>query len=171
MTFIFNKTCFFIKLSFYLTSYLIGKINMIYKSNLINFTLYPAHNRVGGGTLVLRHSISHFKSSSRGIACGVAKLNATLCLGTGAKKKQKKKHFVPLRHYWPQLNISIILAACSWLRLHTMYFFLCICHHAGLEPMLAAIKRDDRQTDMTDFTFYRKVYVQSTLYKSQSLSS
>ena len=46
--------------------------------NQINFTLYPAHSRVGRGNLVLKHSVPHFPPSSGGIAYWVAELNATL---------------------------------------------------------------------------------------------
>ena len=55
-------------------------------ANKISFTLYPAHSRVGGGKLVLRHSVLHFPRSSEGIACRVAELKAALFLDTRAMK-------------------------------------------------------------------------------------
>ena len=53
---------------------------------IISFTLYPAHRRIGRGNLVLRHFVTHLLPDSRGIACWVSELNASLCLDTRAKK-------------------------------------------------------------------------------------
>ena len=52
----------------------------------VSFTLYPIHNRVGRGNLVLRHSVTHFLLNSGGIAYWVAELNAAFNLDTRAKK-------------------------------------------------------------------------------------
>ena len=49
-----------------------------------------AHNRVGTGNLVLKHSAPHFLAYSGGIAYGVVELNAALCLDTRAKKLKYK---------------------------------------------------------------------------------
>ena len=49
------------------------------KYSYINFTLCL-------GNLLLRHSVLHFPSNSKGIACWVAELNTTLCFDTIAKK-------------------------------------------------------------------------------------
>ena len=38
-----------------------------------NFTLYPAHSRVGRGNLVLSHSVPHFLPNSGGIAWQIGK--------------------------------------------------------------------------------------------------
>ena len=40
-----------------------------------NFTLYPACNRVGRGSLMLRHSAPHFPANSGGFAYSEAELN------------------------------------------------------------------------------------------------
>ena len=65
---------------------------LIYKSFIdkISFILYPAHGRVVRGNLVLSHSVPHFLPNSRGNACWVAELNATLCFNTRAKKWKYK---------------------------------------------------------------------------------
>ena len=40
-----------------------------------SFTLYPAHSRIGRGTIVLRHSVPHSPPNSGGISCKVAGLD------------------------------------------------------------------------------------------------
>ena len=60
-----------------------------------SFTLYPACSRVGRGGLVLRQSVPHVLSKSRGIRCSVAVLYAALCLDTRMKKwNYKVFHFL-----------------------------------------------------------------------------
>ena len=75
----------------------------------ISFTLYPAHNIVGRGNLVLRHTVPHFLQNSGGIACWVAELNAALWMKNGNINLSKyfisssgdRTHNQSILHDWP----------------------------------------------------------------------
>ena len=84
-----NKFCVD-RLTLCIREHMASHHGFIIKKKLINFTLYPAHSRVGRGNLLLRHSVPHFLPNSGGIACLGAELNAALNLDPRAEKWKHK---------------------------------------------------------------------------------
>ena len=84
-------------------------------NNSFNFTLYPAHWRVGRGNLVLRHSVPHFLPYSGGIACWVAELNAAPFLLLS--KRQNRNNSTNRTHNRP-FYASICGAQCNVKKKH-----------------------------------------------------
>ena len=80
---------------------------VIFESNQISFTLYPAHSKVGRGNLVLRHSVQPLSTNSGSIACWEAKINATLCFATPERKNEN----INLNKYFNSSYMVIALTA------------------------------------------------------------
>ena len=87
-----------------------------FNMSLIN-QLHAVWCSVGRGNLVLRHSVSHFPSSSGGITCWVAELNVALCLDIRVKiwkyKCKYKVHFLEWGSH-PQQRRFYSHTLCPW---------------------------------------------------------